>query len=416
MVATPTQKLTPQQQAALQAAQQQQALNQQFMKYSYRQWAPFNQQNGNAYGAAPLNFIAPTTPGAYAEKIRIFYNLNVNYTANGVSPYANLTKGGIYNLLQEIGITFGNKQVSLHPYFGKIFKMLGGKLKTPMGTVLGNSAAGIQAVLYTSPTVAAGNNAWLGYFDVPLNAIHKDSINGLLPIMGTGTTLQMAIATAFSSFVGKDPLINVLDTNGTAVVTGTISPIVIYRDFRSMAMPAALRADLTGLPTVQIIRLPEINPLTAGSTQFKKIDNPYPMAKIVSVIIDSNSPTTFCAASNITAYELDQAENSNTAFFKYDATTAPGGVNPLAAYYANFRDIYEQDLDEGVLAFDALSQNIPSTDLQTGVAYLNLTDKGFPAARMGFGVANVGATAGVTARVVSYAIILNNEGIKVSGQ
>lgn len=400
--------LTPAQQAAQKKLAAQKAMNTSFMRYSYEQPIPANAQNGNAYGQA-LNFDVPIVAGAFLTRLRVFQNLTVNYTAATSAPTVALNACGQEGAIKEVNVTFGNKQVTVHPYFvSKVFNRAKGRQVLNFGQVLGSESTAVQGELYTSPTLAAGNNTWKTYYDLPMNLIHPLSVYGILPISGSGTRVQVQVVPA-AQFVGPDPLENVVNTNGTITVTGTITVVAYYRDNISMSMINNVQPDLNGLPTAQIIKPQEINPLTAGTMVFKRLSNPYPFVKLASLVIDGQSSSTFCSASNITGFEIDKAENSSSAFVRYDATT--GG---MANYFADVRERYQQDFDDGVIVWDAPSQNTPDSTLQEGDAYLNLTQNGYPAARLGFQVGAVSTANNITPRVVTYGIILNSQGIKIA--
>lgn len=400
--------LTPAQQAAQKKLAAQKAMNTGFMRYSYEQPIPANAQNGNAYGQA-LNFDVPIVAGAFLTRLRVYQNLTVTYTAATAAPTVALNACGQEGAVKEVNVTFGNKQITVHPYFvSKVFNRAKGRQSLIFGQVLGTESTAVQGELYSSPALAAGANTWKTYYDLPMNLIHPLSVYGILPISGSGTRVQVQVVPA-AQFVGPDPLENVVNTNGTIAVTGTITVVAYYRDNVSMSMINNVQPDLTGLPTAQIIKPQEINPLTAGTMVFKRLSNPYPFVKLASLVIDGQSSATFCSASNITGYEIDKAENSSSAFIRYDATTG-GMVN----YFADVRERYLQDFDDGVIVWDAPSQNTPDSTLQEGDAYLNLTQNGYPAARLGFQVGAVSTANNITPRVVTYGIILNSQGIKIA--
>lgn len=389
---------------AAQRAAQQAAQNAAFMGLSYERPEAAFAQNGTVYKSGQaLNFDAPVIPGGYLTRLVLTVALNVNYTANGTAPYANLTAAGIWAALQQINVKFGETQITVHPYFEYIFSLMRGFNRPDTTRVVGNQVADIQNLLYTSPTINAGDNAWTFDIEVPLNSVHPASVNGLLPIGQTGTKVQIQ-AVPTTEFVGTDPLSSVIDTNGTVVVTGNVTVSCMVRDFHSMATLRQVGPDLSGLATVQTIKPQEINPLTAGSYQFKTITNPYPLVRFAALVIDGQSSGTFCAASNINGFELDQAENTNSAFFRYDDTT--GGIK---RYYSEIRRRFGQDMPEGALVFDAPTQNVANPSGLGGNAFLDLTSAGYPAARYGVKVNAVGAVC--TPRVVMYASILNPQGI-----
>lgn len=408
MVLTAQQQQVSKAQAQAIAARNKQ--NADFMRYSYEQPELASAQNGNAYvpGGNPLSFLAPVTELAYATRLTVRTNLTFTYTAAATSPYINLTAAAPWSHVKEVEVVFGNTQIKVHPFFEYLATQMRGYNRQWPGEVIGNSVADIQSQIYKSPTIAAGSNTWQTDIDIPLNRIHPASVWGLLPIMGTGTRLQANVTPA-AAFVGKDPLENVIDTNGTiTAISGTVQLIVWYRDYKSMSTRMAVAPNLAGVPTVQVIKPQEINPLTAGTMNYKRIDNPYEFARLISVVIDGQASSTFCLASNISAYEIDRAENNSSVLLKYDNTNG-GMVN----YYRQARDQFGQDLPDGVLAFDAMTRNVADPSTMNGDAYLNLGASGFPAARLGFQVGAV-SSANVTPRVVTYGTVINRAGIRIT--
>lgn len=392
--------------SAQQAAANQAAQNSAFMALSYERPEMAFAQNGTTYNAGqPLQFDAPVIPGGYLARVVVSVDLNVNYTPAGANPTASLTKAGIWAVINQLQVKFGEAQVTVHPYFEYIFNAMRGYNRASTLGVIGNEEADIQAILYSAPTLNNGDNTWKYDIELPLNSVHPQSVNGLLPIGQTGTKVQIQAVPA-TQFVGPDPLKNVVNTNGTIVVTGTITVTCIVRDYHSMATLQQVQPNLSGLATIQTIKPQEINPLTAGSYQFRTITNPYPLVRYAIVVIDGQSSGTFCSASNIQGYELDQAENTNTAFFRYDDTT--GG---MSAYYRDIRRRFGQDMPEGVLVFDAPTQNVANPSSLGGSAFLDLTSAGYPAARFGVKVGTTSQANGITPRAVIYAQILNPQGI-----
>jgi hypothetical protein len=402
---------TAQQQQAAQRAAQQAAQNASFMGLSYEQPFLANAQNGTSYqpGRA-LNFDAPVVPGGYLTRVILTVDLTVNYTPAGSNPYANLTKAAPWSVLNQVNVKFGETQITVHPYFEYIFSLMRGFNRPDTTRVVGLQSTNIQNMLYKAPTLNEGDNHWKFDIEIPLNSVHPASVNGLLPIGQTGTKVQIQAVPA-TQFVGKDPLENVIDTNGTVTVTGNVTVTCIVRDYHSMATVQQVQPDLSGLATVQTIKPAEINPLTAGSYVFKNITNPYPLVRYAIVVIDGRSSGEFTTADNILGYELDQAENTNSAFFRWDETT--GGIE---RYYAEVRRRFGQDMPDGVLVFDAPTQNVANPSSLGGNAFLDLTSAGYPAARWGVKVAQVGdpATTGITPRAVMYATILNPQGITLA--
>lgn len=397
-------------QAAQAAAQQRATRNAQFMALSYEQ--PFSAfaQNGTQYvpGQA-LNFDAPVVPGGYLSRIILSVSLTVNYTPAATAPTISLNAGNIWNVLNQINVKFGETQATIHPYFINVMNKMRGFNRPSTTGVVGSQTSSIQNLVYSAPTLNSGNNTWKFDIDMPLNSVHPNAVNGLLPLGQTGTKVQIQAIPA-SAFTGADPLNNVINTNGTITVSGSVNVTCIVRDYHSFSTLAQIQPDLGGLATVQVIKPQEINPLTAGTVNFRTITNPYPMVSAVSLVIDGASSSTFCSATNINTLELDQAENTNSAFFRYN--DAAGG---MARFYQQTRRVFGQDFEDGVLPwFNAPTDNVANPSSLGGNNFLDLTSAGYPAARLGIGVNTVATGNGITPRVVTFAKILNPSGITLA--
>lgn len=393
---------------AEQARAQQAARNREFMRMAAVQPIQATAQGSTAYAAGSLyNFDVPIVAGAFVEKIRIFYTFDFTNTAGGTPDLA-YTAAGPYALFSDVSVTFGNKQITVNPYVAKVLSQLRGYNRYAPNTTPAVSATGIQTLL-NNQTIASGANAHKGFIDIPLTNVHPSSPYGLLPIGGSGTRMQIQLQSA-ATVVGADPLNNVLNiasgaTNSVTAIGGTVKVVVFYKDYKSFVTPQALSCDLSGLPTSQIIRLREINPLTSGTPNYLSITNPYPFVKTCHIVIDGQSSRRFAAAANVEAFRIDSAENTSSALRVYDAST--GGISN---YYTRHREIYGSDLDEGVLVYDANAENGVDSSDQEGEAWLNVASSGYPAARVGIQVATTVSTT-ITPRVVSCGVILNPVGI-----
>lgn len=397
-----------QNQQAAQRAAAQQSQNNQFMGLSYEQPFAALSQNGTSYvPGQTLNYDCPVIPGGYLTRLVISVNLTVTNTP-GTGSLA-LNAGGIWNVINQVNVKFGETQISVHPYAEYVFSLMRGYDRADTTRVVGNQVASIQSMLYTSPSVASGAQNWKFDIEIPLNSVHPASVNGILPLGQTGTKAQVQLIPA-SSFTGADPLANVvsLTGNATCTVTGNVTVTSIVRDYKSFATIQPVEPNLSGLATVQTIKPQEINPLTAGSYNFRTLSNPYPLVRYAIIVIDGQSSGTFCSASNINGYELDQAENTNSAFFRHDATT--GG---MSRYYSDVRRKFGQDMPEGVLIYDAPTMNQGNTSNMGGNNFLNLTSQGYPAARWGVNVGAVSQANGITPRAVMFATVINPAGISL---
>lgn len=383
--------------------------NQRFMALSYSQPIKANNENGDHYQQGrTIMYAAPTVVGAYAHEIEIRHKLKVNWDGQGT---VETNAAYPYSLVNNITVNFGNKQISVHPYIpAKVDAYLEGYARVEADKAHNFVHDSISNLLHKFPTtLVAGDNDVVFSTVLPLNSLHPSSVNGLLPIWSPSTKLQVAL-TLPSAVVGKDPLDNVFNAQGGQItVEGTIEVVVHYRDYVSMAdATQALEPNLNGLPTVQTIQIPSITNLGAGVFNYAAFKNPYKFAKIYHVIIDGKSSKEFADPANITGYSIDKAENSNSSFVRYADEVG------MAAHYREVRGRFGTDLPGGVVVFDATTANIANVSSKMGSAYLNLDGSkgGYTAARFGFKIDEVGTGTGITPRILSWGIILNDEGIK----
>lgn len=381
------------------AAAAQAAMNADFMAMTFVQPINANAQDGTAYSAGGvLNFNAPIIPGAFAAEILVNNNLTVTLPS-GTSGL--LSPSAPHSATANIIVSYANEMVRVHPYVNHVANELSGFNRRNINTPA-QQTADVQSMIYSAPTLNVGANTWKWTDRVILNNLHPQSPLGLLPQDSSGTRLQIQVQLA-PAFAGSDPLQNPVVTlaGGAISVTGSVTVTVLYRGYESMAAPATMALDLAGLPTLYVIKPDEINPLTAGSYAFKRLTQPYSIYRMVHVVIDGQQADKFVSsASNVVGYEMDSAENTSSAFFKYDSTT--GGIQN---YYLRNRQLYGRDFDSGVFVQDFTSQNTADSSLREGQAYLNLTGSGYPAGRFGFQVNTVGSVC--TPRVVSYVWAIN---------
>lgn len=383
-------------------------INAAYMGLTFEQPILANAQNGSAYSAGNMiNFNIPNVAGGLLTRLELVYNLNV-VVATGTT--ATLNAGAPYSAVSNISVNYGNELIRVHPYVQYVMNQMSGYARATVNENVQYQNSDIEAQIYTAPSVAVGTNNWQFSLDIPLNDVypepHGHSVIGALPMDSTGTTIQVALTCA-PSFTGSDPLENPVSASGGSVsVSGSFQLIAWYRDYQSMANPASMKYVLNGFPTAQTIRTNDISPLTSGSKQAIYLRNPYPFVRFASLVIDGLQSNKFSTASNLQAYEIDQAQNASSAFFRFDSTT--GG---LANYYKQTRKQFGRDFDSGVVVFDSSSQNLTDPSLREGNAVLNLTNSGYPAAQIQYQVGSVSSANGITPRVVTYARIINTSGI-----
>jgi hypothetical protein len=397
---------TPQELALMQAEQ-----NKRFMELTYEQWAQALAQNGTVFGAGQqIQFDAPITQGGYAVRVVLEYDVDVKVTKGTGTAVPNAAFP--YSLVENLSVTFGNKQVNIYPYFSKVLDQLEGYNRGPQFQSFGQKSSAISSMIDTVPTTfVEGSNKVKFTASLDLNNIHPQSINGILPIFASGTKMQLSAQCA-SSVTGSDPLLHPIKTTGNAAVevTGNIRAYVVYRDWQSMTTLESLQPSLSGLPTVQAIQLPSAINIGAGVYNPIDIKNPYPFVKVLSLVIDGNQSDKFSVATNVTGLRIEKAQNTSSAFKVYSDEN--GG---MANYYREIRQVYGQDLDEGVLVpLDATTENVSNVSSKGGTAWLNMTGAGYPAGRLMVRPGTTATTNGITPRVVSCGIILNSAGIQVN--
>ena len=396
----------------------QQQKNQMFMALSYEQPVKMNNESGTTAFAQGRNlvFSSPVITGSYATGIVIKHTLKVNWTPGTTGTIA-VNAGYPYNLVNNATVAFGNRQISVKPYiFGKVNPLIEGYARTYSDGVSGNKEQAIEDLLRKVPTTfSSGDNDVVFSTFIPLNSLHPSSINGILPIFSASTRINLTLNLP-SAVAGADPIDNVFKVggDGAVVVSGNVDATLIYRSYESMTTSAqAMQADLTGLPSVQVIQLPSITGLAAKVYNYSAFKNPYRFAKLFHVVIDGKQSDKFAAANNIIGYSMDKAENSNSSFFRYDETT---GGNGLSDFYQRHREKFGSDAPQGIIVQDFTTDNIANVSAKLGAAYLNLDGSkgGYTASRFGFKLDTVGdaVSTGIAPRVETFGIILNDEGIK----
>jgi hypothetical protein len=401
-------KQQSQQENAAQMAALKERLNSEYMRLSYPQFIKFNAENGTDFGPGKnLTFNAPIINGGNAFGVILKVDLDVTWTpgtTGTVTPCAAYPE----SLVSKLSVQFGNPQITSHPFIYRVLDLMEGYGRTTQDDVRGTRNAKIDSMLRQVPqTLVAGVNKVKFEVNIPLNSLHPASTNGAIPIGHSGTRLQVGLQLP-SAIVGKDPMLNVFDVTGDGAieVSGTIRPVLEYRDHNSFTTVQPLRLDLSNISTVQTIELPSITGLSQGQYNHMAFKNPYLMPKAIHIVIDGNQSDKFSAADNITGFSYDTAENSNSNLFKYDESTTG-----IEGWYKKVRSTYGNDLPEGVLAWDTTSENIANVSSKLGSAYLNLSSNGYSSARMGVKVETVDNT-NISSRIVSYGIIVNDMGIQ----
>ena len=410
--------LNPVEQSQLRSAIAQ--TNASYMKMTIPRWALCEVSGGgqsasyNSSSPSVMTFLIPQSAAGWATELVIDADLNVNYTAAASSPTISVNAGAPFNAFTSVTLTFGSNtaQIDLRPYFAKFRRMLSGYNRSVYGQTLGQSIAGITALLYTGTPVASGNNTWKFRLVIPLNAIHKLTAEGIIPAMGNTGKGVIRLNPA-PDFVGPDPLDSAINTNGTIATTGTVKMFMGYRDGHSLStiqQMAPVVLGPAGIGTVQYVQLEAKQNLIANTYQRQHISTTLPMYQLAACLIDGNQSATFSTVSNVIGFEATLDQNGGTAMYKFDNNENV----TMTQYYQWVRDNYGQDMDEGMfIVADAAGSNVVNVSNQDGAQFFNMTSNGYTAANVGLKVGSVGGVSGINPRYELWAIVVNPAGLAV---
>lgn len=359
-----------------------------------------------------LIYDVPTANGAYLDEIVVQCSLTVNPATGTGAAYA-ANAGSPWTLIDRVIIEYGNKQVELRPLLLKYLSLLAGYERSlPEQVNAGQTVSFVSNTVWGSPfnLTLNTNNTWNFWFRIPLRMLPR-SAAGMLPIMADSTRAQIKIVCA-SSAMGPDPILNTVavtaGTGAAVTVGGTVKVVACYRDGVNFISPAPMELNLAGEPTVQYLMDRQLNPLTAGSIVRQRFDVKGHHLYVLSIVVDGQQSTKFCADSNISGIELDQDFAGQNAFYRY-------GVQGSNVNFIDYRDEFRmtigQDLDEGVIAWvpgPAFSGLGP--DLLEGGQFLNTLPGGWTDVSYGVQV-NAVSTATFTPRVETYVVTVNPQGL-----
>lgn len=401
-------QLTAEQIAEIQRQQAMQNIN--FFKYTYEQTIKANQQNGTDFSQGDTkNFLVPVLSGSYLTGVTVKVKLKVKPTKGTGTVTLNAAKE--YAAIKNIRVNMGADLINISGYFAKRLAEISGYQKTLVGEVFGAGfkSAAVQDMVYKAPTLVDGqDNLWEYEIFVPLNQIHPQSPSGILPMFSNGQPITVSV-TPTTNFVGKDPYDSVVSTTGDATVehSGSIEVLCTYRDYNSFSSRNSYAPNLAGVPTLQVLKLNDINNLTGNNSyQYMKFQNPYRFVRVLSLVVDGfNSDKFVTGNDNITGIRLDRQENTSSPFWYHDETNGGAGV-----FFAKHREIYGQDAaeDGNLVIHDAPSMNQSDASNRLGENWLDLTQNGFPVARLGVKVNETSTANGINPRVISYGVVLNS--------
>lgn len=357
-----------------------------------------------------LIYNLPTVAGAYARELIFTMNLTVNCAAGTGATYG-LTAGNIYSLINEIDIEYNGKQARVKPIALKWYNQLRYRGGPTPGQVMSGytGVSGINTALSSTLTVASGNNTWNLVFRMPLNALHRLSPYGMLPIMGNATRGQVSILLN-SAALGPDPMLNAVYSTGgsgnAVTVTGTIKVECIYNDGSNFGSPNPMTLDING-PTCQYIIDTTLQNFTAGTVQRQHINSLLQHYYVLGNVIDGNQSNLFAAYSNIAILEFDKDSVGQNQFYQYGENNV--SIND---YWDMLRQTFGQDFDQGFIPWVvAESFNQENPDNRMGTMALNMTPGGWSDATLGYQVNTVNGLGTVTPRVEHYLISLNPQGL-----
>lgn len=414
--------LDPQQQESLRAEYEvmRSNANRQFMHLAVRKTAAapvFGGGYSNTFAqGSTLRWDFPTAGGAYASALIFSCNLTITLAAGTGATYG-LNVAGPLAIFNQLQITLNGIQHSFPPYILKYLSALSRASNSVQPTTIyaGTKDTLIETNLNNNgsyPT-AVGANTWKFKFRVPLNAISRTNPAGLLPMMSSATRPQVAL-TVNSALLGNDPELNAYRATGgtgnaTTSATGTVTMDVEYMDGQNYWSPQALALDLSGEPTVQYITDNVVQNIAAGSVQRNRISSLFQHYAVLGVYMDGVTAGAFTALSNVARVELDMDSVGQNVFRAYGT-----GTNvDLYDVYEQFRDIYQQDFDEGVFPWIlGATSGIANPDDRDGVMLLNMTPGGWTDVSHGVQFTSVGAV--YTPRIATYLVSLNPAGLRLA--
>ncbi len=408
---------TLQQQYALDAAH---GANREFLRRSQRKEAACVAQGGSysptyAVGTT-FTFEVPPVAGGIAESIVIELDLSLTFATGSSAVYA-LTAAGVLALIQQIQVLFNGTQLRTYPIIKRFLDIAKGYDRATLnGVNAGFNDSDISNHIASSFSVATGTNTWKLRIKIPLNALGADNPAGCLPISGVGQQPQILLTTP-AALVGTDPLINpvyAVSGSGHAITIGGTSVVkcyVEYKDGTNLADNRILPMDLSIEPTCQyFVDTPKT--LTAGTVVRQQVVNLQEHWYMFSIVIDAQSPATFCADGNLTYLQLSPDLTGFDSLIQYNSN-----INvDVYEFYRQVRDRFGQDFggtaaDQGVIPWViGNAQGINNPGNLAGMQPLNMRAGGHQAVSHGYQVTTVGSN-GSGPRVETLLVSKNPDGL-----
>lgn len=418
-----------QRQAAMMAYQQQLATlansNRDYMKRTVRKKAICPPSSGSGLtqaftNGANLSFSVPTANNGFLEGFYVNISLWFDF-ATGTSAVYGATASRELAFIQEIDVLYNGTQGRFEPYILKPLRQMSQWLGLgwPGSVLVGRHNTETDSYLTQGslPLSGTSQNVILQFY-VPLNALHPLDVRGLLPIDGASTTAQINVRCA-SQFLGNDPIQNIwyaVSGSGHAVTFSagkqqTVQVIAAYRDGTTMSSTSLMPINLQGVGTVQYQQDVNLTGLTAGQTYRQKITLLEQHYYVLCCVVDGQQANAYANESNINYLELATDSTGSSTFWKVGT-----GTNlSIQEYFNDLRDLFGQDLDEGIVPLVYAPQYGEADPANAnGAAVLNCDPSrgGWSDVHYGIQLNSLASTlSGVTPRVETHLIYVNNAGL-----
>lgn len=421
----PNATLDPQAQADLAKFRQEQAaVNKQFLHYALKKPVAGATPNGTSFsnsGPTSLKFQISGINGGWLREVRVVTQGSFTYTAATTAPTQSINAVGLDAIYSTVKIKYGSSYNPAVPpiYFRLLQQSMGyGRLPFNVEPSVSQDVAAIQASIGSQEsnfapggTLSAGTNNFTHVMDIPLQVLHPSHPSGILPIDTTGTVFSLELVPNINGLVGKDPLDNFCNTNGTVTFgTCNVKVTFFYSDGETLTYTQMLQPNMQAMPSAEYAAVTD-QPLVANQLVVQQLQLALPLARIFTIVIDGNSSSQFCTlptptneGQGIQQFAYLKGSNKSDTFVSFDSGN--GGVEN---YLINHRKRYGTDLPAGVFLYDAMAHNTTNPSNQQGLAFWDTSSGVWAASRVGVNVATVGTNG--NPRISTLAIVQNPAGI-----
>lgn len=367
-----------------------------------------------------MTFNLPQTVAGVLEALIFEVQITFTYTPAGASPAIAVNAAAPWNVIENVQTRYGTGIMDHgYPFYNTLIDGVGRGYGRTMGDVVPTglrNVPGIQSELRNSLTINSGVNTWRFLFRVDRNPLNDDAVPGLLPI--TGATQSTITLRAPNSFIGNDPLIHPIKTNGTIAIDPTQSSVSIYAEYRDGSTLASvqplLAPDLQGEPTYQTTMEPELRLLTANSWNRARVGSVGQIYYMFATVIDGLQSDVFSSYGNLNGFNLtrDEAGQDYLEAFGFPTTT------PKKLFFSRVRRQFQQDWPEGVIPWIvAPGYNTNNASNRAGRSILNTSVGAWANVYHGYHLNALGvpATTGINPRVVTFIGNVNPQGLAVIG-